>query len=393
MAKSADLLPKLLWQGQNRLQLAGAAVGAFIGLLLLLGAAQLYADFQAARASRAGQDQAFLQINKKINLLHTLAGQSGFTSRELEELRGMKGVKSLGVFASNNFRVQAASDRLGFRTELFLESLPDAFLDVPLYAFRWEEGQQELPLIISRDYLALYNFGFAPSQGLPQLSQGTVQQARFEILLGDRFNRRVFKGRIVGFSDRINSILVPQAFLEWANRLYAGEEEKPPARVILEVENPQDPGWKKLFTQKGYEMSAGRVVGEQAAVVLRLLAVAIWIVGLLVAVLSGLVLVLNFSLLASRSAAEIRLLLELGYRREQIRALLHQKLSRLFGLVAGLALATLCLAQVFIRMWLEGQGYRVSWLLHPLIWIFAIAVIVGFWFWSRRALGRGIAPS
>ena len=31
-----------------------------------------------------------------------------------------------------------------------------------------------VPVIISKDYLALYNFGFAGSAGLPQMSEGVM---------------------------------------------------------------------------------------------------------------------------------------------------------------------------------------------------------------------------
>lgn len=42
-----------------------------------------------------------------------------------------------------------------------------------------------------------------------------------------RGNGRVeqYKGNIVGFSNRLNTILVPQSFMEWANQAFASEKK------------------------------------------------------------------------------------------------------------------------------------------------------------------------
>lgn len=38
-----------------------------------------------------------------------------------------------------------------------------------------------------------------------------------DVRLSGRGRTERMKGRIVGFSNRLNTILVPQAFMEWAN--------------------------------------------------------------------------------------------------------------------------------------------------------------------------------
>ena len=47
-----------------------------------------------------------------------------------------------------------------------------------------------------------------------------------------RGNGRVeqFKGKIVGFSNRLNTILVPQTFMDWANKSLAPGKEAQPHR-------------------------------------------------------------------------------------------------------------------------------------------------------------------
>ena len=73
-----------------------------------------------------------------------------------------------------------------------------------------------------------------------------------------RGNGRVeqYKGNIVGFSNRLNTILVPQSFMDWANKNFAPEKEAEPSRLIVEVKNPTDTAITDYFQQKNYETEA-----------------------------------------------------------------------------------------------------------------------------------------
>lgn len=68
-----------------------------------------------------------------------------------------------------------------------------------------------------------------------------------------RGNGRVeqYKGNIVGFSNRLNTILVPQSFMKWANENFAPGAEAQPSRLIIEVNNPADSSIAGYFQKKG----------------------------------------------------------------------------------------------------------------------------------------------
>ena len=55
-------------------------------------------------------------------------------------------------------------------TEMFFEAVPDKFVDVSLDKWHFDENTHTIPIIIPRNYLNLYNFGFAQSRSLPKLS-------------------------------------------------------------------------------------------------------------------------------------------------------------------------------------------------------------------------------
>ena len=50
-----------------------------------------------------------------------------------------------------------------------------------VYSNRVREAFGDIPIIIPRNYLNLYNYGFAKSQGLPQISEGIFQRVSLGI--------------------------------------------------------------------------------------------------------------------------------------------------------------------------------------------------------------------
>lgn len=74
-----------------------------------------------------------------------------------------------------------------------------------------------------------------------------------DIMLRGNGRAEQFKGKIVGFSNRLNTILVPQAFMDWANQHFAPGKEARPSRLIVEVKNPADTAVSDYFQQQHYE--------------------------------------------------------------------------------------------------------------------------------------------
>ena len=53
---------------------------------------------------------------------------------------------------------------LHMSTAMFFESVPDEYVDVNLDKWEFDEYERVVPIIIPRNYLNLYNFGFAQSR-------------------------------------------------------------------------------------------------------------------------------------------------------------------------------------------------------------------------------------
>ena len=250
------LLWKLLRSHLSVAQTLGFALAGLVGMTVVLTALQAYRDvlpvFEGPDSFAEGD---YLVLSKRVGTLQAIGiGNSDFTPEELEELRAQPFVREVGVFTPADYRVKGSvsAGGVGFSTYLFFESVPDGFLDVETDAWRFAEGDREIPIVIPRNYLNLYNFGFARSQGLPQISEGLFRRVTLGVEISGRGRSEHFRGRIVGLSNRLNTILVPESFIRWSNeRFGSGAAAKGPSRVIVETEGPADETVAAYLGRKG----------------------------------------------------------------------------------------------------------------------------------------------
>lgn len=380
-------LKKLFQQNKNRWQIFGATIGAILGLGLWLLAMQTYFDFK--QLLRGGESATVISLNKPVSLLNTLGGKSIFRANEIEDIKNQSFTENVAAFTAARFKVSASSQMIQFYTEFFLEAVPDAWVDGGGSRFRWSEGQDEIPIVLPREYLTLYNFGFAASQGLPQFTSSTIGAFAFDVTLRSNSGKvGLFKGRIVGFSDKINSILVPQNFMEWANRTYGESSPSAITRLLVVLKSGEETHFERFINEKGYELSGSRL--SRYAPLLYSVLSALTVVAVLMVVLAVLVFLLNYQLIVSRSASDIRLLLQLGYRPAQIEGILRGSILKLLLGVSGAVAIILFSIRILIIKHFNNVGFSLENSYHIIIFgigIAAILLILFLNFWNiRRAI-------
>lgn len=234
------MVSRLLRKNTSPARIAGFILSNFLGLAIILGALQFWLDARSIWDS----DESFIHtdyivINKRVTSENTLGGASAFSREEIADLEAQPWVRSAAPFTAADYRVMASLNQggRGMSTYMFFESIPDGFVDVPASQWSWTEGSDEVPLIISKDYLSLYNFGFAGSAGLPQLSENLMSGIPITLTLTseDGARRMVMHGRVAGFSNRLNTILVPGNFMEWSNARLGSSASDSPSRMIIDV--------------------------------------------------------------------------------------------------------------------------------------------------------------
>ena len=159
----------------------------------------------------------------------------------------------------------------------------------------------------------MYNFGFAQSHSLPKISEGLMGMIDFNIQIQAAGKKEQFKGKVIGFSSRLNTILVPQAFMDWSNQEFAPNQKSDPNRLIVEVGNPGDENISKYLEDNGYEVENDKLSAEKTTYFLRMMVSLVMIIGLVISILSFYILMLSIYLLVQKNSSKLENLLLIGY--------------------------------------------------------------------------------
>ena len=352
------MLWKLLKQHISVAQLSGFFLANLCGMVIVLLSIQFYRDVAPVFSDNESfMKKDFVIVSKKVSTLGSLVGNSGtFSEGERLDVASQPFVKRVGAFQPAQFKVSAAVGMKGMRmsTAMFFESVPDEFVDVDSDKWDYEPGDNEIPIVIPRNYLNLYNFGFAQSRNLPQLSEGMMGLMALDIYITGGGQRESMKGRIVGFSSRLNTILVPASFMDWANQQFGGSEAAHPSRLIVEVKNPADDRIAKFFKDRGYETEDNKLDAGKTTWFLKMVVGIVMGIGLLISILSFYILMLSIYLLLQKNAVKLQNLLLLGYSPARV-ALPYQLLTLILNFAVWfIAMAIVWAIRSQYMEWLEG---------------------------------------
>ena len=395
-----SILKSCLEGGGPKRELAIASIGCLFGTTMLLLALQFFQDATDYLEQNEGTKNYFT-LNKKVEggaLVNLGKKDESFSPAELETIRSLEGVKRIGGFLRNQFPVTVyiwPTGKVGMgsaaKADLFFESIPDEFLDFIPKSWSWDENSSFVPIMVPKFYLDLWNFGLAPSRvKYPTLSQEAASGMPIEVFIGK--NRKdTLDGRFVAFSKRINSVLVPESFLTWANQKFgqpnAGDffflwknesidgpprsreelielSQKPafnnweisplghpadrapamsvfktddkiihPSRIIVEVIDSPSSALLTFIEESGYELN--REFPEQDLVkkILKGILSGMGGIGALLSLLSITTFATSYRLVIARVTEHAHNLLLLGFSRKQISQIFFSRFLRLFSWV------------------------------------------------------------
>lgn len=313
-----NLVWKLLRRHVSVPQLAGFALANLTGMLIVLLGYQFYRDVLPVFTRQdTFMKSDYLMVTKRIGSAATLSGADNtFTEAETADLAGQPFARRVGRFTSVEYKVDAQMGVGGetlLNSEIFLESVPDGFIDVPLTSWRYAGGSRDVPVILPRTYINMYNFGYAQSHSLPKISDGLASMVTLRLSVRGTSGQEVFQGHVIGFSDRLNTILVPATFVAWSNARFAPGRQSPANRLLLEVSNPADERVATYFESHGLEVEKDRLDAEKTTYFLRLVVSLVMLVGLVISALSFYTLMLSVYLLVQKNSTKLENLLLIGY--------------------------------------------------------------------------------
>lgn len=383
------MLWKLIKTELKPLQLSGAFLGGFMGLSIMLCAVMFYMDVSPVFKDKEGfwKDE-YLILSKKIMLNDTYQQSAtldhdkpAFSPDEIESMRQKPFIKELASFSYCTFKVAAYTESesllSGFYSELFFEAVPEKYIDVNYNNWKWNPDDEFIPVIVPKTYLNLYNFGFATTQNLPQVSEKSASLVSFKVKISGNGKSKNFSARIIGFSDRINTILVPEEFIKWGNKNYGLDKEPRPSRLIVVANDPSDPELFSFFKENNYDVNKSELSNSKALMFLRIVISIILTIGLIITILAFWLMLTAILLLLQRNKAHIIKLKIIGYSIEQI--------AKPYYLISIVFYALICLLSflpiIFIRNFYHSKlsllGYNAAESgLMPIVLIACICMIL-----------------
>ena len=341
------LVWKLLRQHISWPQFVGFFFANLFGMTIVLLGYQLYCDILPIFTANDSFLKAdYLVVSKKIGMANALGQQhSGFSKDEIADLQAQPFVKGVGQFTSTAYKAEATMGVSGMKilnSELFFESVPDPFVDVSLDNWHYTPGDSLVPVILPRSYIAMYNFGFAQNHSLPKINEGLVGMIDLHIQVQGKGGQGYFRGKVIGFSSKLNTILVPQSFMTWSNSHFSPDSEMPPSRLILDVTNPADQRIGTYLEEHNYELEDNNLDAEKTTYFLKLMVTLVMGVGVVISALSFYVLLLSIYLLVQKNTTKLQNLLLIGYSPSRV-ALPYQMLTLVLNLAVLVASFSLLL--------------------------------------------------
>jgi len=144
-----------------------------------------------------------------------------------------------------------------------------------------------------------------------------ISQIPFQLRLSGNGKEKTFSSHIVGFSSKINSILVPEDFLMWANQTY-GTPSNRCSRLLIEFHDPSEQRILAYFNEHNYTINKDELELSKMSF---FFTSALWgIVGIavLIILLAIGIILLSINLIMQRNKEQITSLFIIGYTPTEI---------------------------------------------------------------------------
>ena len=395
--QSAPLLHKLLFRKQSASRLWTALGALCIGMTLLLVAVLIWWNFDRLLHGRQKGDSlgsTFLTVSKRMrNENMGNPAKTVFSREETAAFKKVPGVESIGdllaVKEKVNMSMQLGSG-VSFSTLMFLEAVPDPFMDKLPPDWSWQPGKIQVPVILSSEFLSLYNYAFAPRQGLPQLSEESIKILPFKIAVGADGHEDEYVAHIAGFSDRITSVLVPESFAKYVNSRSSDISQPLPSRLVVKVKDPSATAFNDFLKEHDYVTNSEQLRWSKMRAIVQTVAGSTGVLALLLMGVSILVFVLFIELTVTRAQQSIQLLLDLGYKPNVLSRYLFSKLLPLLLGAISVAVLLACIVQAMGAVYGKKLQLSLDYIPGWPFWTVIIICLLLLLLQVRRSVGKAI---
>lgn len=375
---SYKIINPLLQTDSSRYSRWFSFIGMGVGVVLLLCSIQMFINVQQLLKGNTARKNGFdyIAVTKKVT--NETMGQSGknlFSDADIADLKSQSFVTDAAPLVATDFKLELSGGSiLPFKTDLFLESIRPDFLDTLPPNFQWHEGQNFIPIIVSSDFLEVFNV-FAPAYGYSPISRESVSGIPVVITCyGADGSRKDFTAKIVAFTDRINSTLVPLSFIEWANEKFSGEKAIHYSRLYVKTKDANNPALLSYFDKKGYEVNKEQTKFGRVKQVMQGIISGLGVLGILVVILSFLLFSFYLQLIIAKSKENLQLLLAMGYSPKWLSQQIGRQMIPVYIFIIVFALLITQSLQYFFHHSIMKDRLELSWVVS--VKIIGIALVL-----------------
>ncbi|MDY0929980.1 MULTISPECIES: FtsX-like permease family protein [unclassified Chryseobacterium] len=371
--------------------------GLFIAFILVLSCLQLYENANRLFGSKSSDSNYWLTFSKKITPDNIGRKELlGFNENDISKIKTWAEVKAIYPFSANEFKASAnGGDFIPFYTDLYFEGLDLKAIDSDLTDEEFQVTGDEIPIIISREYLNLYNYGFALNQGLPQISEDFAKKIEVNINITVNKQNKTYKGKMVGLSDRIHSVLIPKKFLDSLNIAEKPELATQPKiynRVLVQVKDSGDEGLVSKMKENGYESNQESLRSAKIKSKLFLVLKIIAVLGVFIFALCLYIIVSFIKIQFLEKQEEVSIKNSLGYSPKKMVSDISRKFSMNLMFVLILSLGLIAGGQYFIANSDVSNGL-LSMYINPLLWTVIIIIPILVYFFVNILIYRWLIKS
>jgi len=386
-------LAQIIRKGQKRSQMIIATAGSVVGLFLLIASIQLYMDYQIVM--NGGEDilKNGFMVEKKVSTANTLTGKKvSFNKDELETINNFEYVEDLAPVKTSNYKVKLSGGpgvkKLlkgnDFSLLFFFQSLPDRFLQQDMSTFHWEEGDSLIPIIVPSDYLNLFNSGFATAQGISQLSSDLLSSIDLNVEIEGNGHEDMFRARIVNFNPKINSILVPDNFMDWASSRYSAEDVIEFSRLFVVANSNHHHRFVDLIEQEGYVVNESKMEAAKYEQQIQIILSVILFIGGIILLQAALNFILYSQLTIFKNEYEIGVLTNIGYDYKAISKTYIIHFAKIFVFITLTAIILATLGKYLLNDYAQERKIMLEGPLNPITYLigvvfFFIYVTINSW--------------
>jgi hypothetical protein len=391
-----SLLRKLIKTASGRTRFVMAIIGLSVALLLILSAVQIQANYNELLNGKTNQDSTanFLVLNKEVN--SNTINATNLSDGELKKLKAQPFIDAVGTISPSKFKasIESYTQNFPFRTDIAFESVQDDFIDVNSEEWKWDENSSFIPMIIPNMFLDMYNFQFSISQNFPQITPTVLKTISFKVsMFGPDGSVQSHTGRIVGFSDRISSVIVPKTFMDWANNKYSSNSSAQPSRVVIRTKDPGNPELVDYLKKNGLKTDADKTRFSKYRQIVNAVVGVSWVTGLMMLLFALLIFTLFIQLTIASCKEEIQLLITLGAAPKQLQRFLMKRFFPSNVVIVLVALTVISLLQYGLAIFLQKQNIFLSKFTSWYTFAVAGLVLVALWLLNLSTIKKYINQS